>query len=245
MAVDKKGSGVKAFIRRVRRRIKRVFITAIAVLLGMPIVLVILLKFVNPPFWMWEVHRTLFPPQGYPAHAKHQWIPLDKMSPSLPLAMMASEDQRFPFHWGIDVDALVSVIEESGDGGPDRGASTITQQTAKNVFLFPSHTYIRKAYELYIALLLELIWGKQRIMEMYLNVVEYGPGIYGVQAACEHYFGLSASQVTRRQAAQLAVVLPNPYKIHPTPMTEYVQERVHWVLGQMRHLDTQDYRRLE
>lgn len=110
------------------------------------------------------------------------------------------------------------------------------KQTAKNVFLFPSRTYIRKAYELYIALLLELIWGKERIMEVYLNVVEFGPGIYGVQAASKHYFGVYAHQLTRYQAAQLAVVLPNPYKIQPVPMTDYVQKRVDWVLRQMRNL---------
>lgn len=236
---------MKLLTRRIKRRIKRALIATLALLMGLPLVLVILLKFINPPFWAWEINRSLFPPEGYPKHTQHQWVPLAAVSPAIPLAIMASEDQRFPFHWGIDIDALVSVIEASGVNGPERGASTITQQTAKNVFLFPSETYIRKAYELYIALLLELIWDKERIMEMYINIVEFGPGIYGVQAASEAYFGVPASRVTRHQAAQLAVVLPNPYKIHPTPMTDYVQERVQWVLVQMGHLDTQDYRRLE
>ncbi|WP_235861877.1 monofunctional biosynthetic peptidoglycan transglycosylase [Vibrio palustris] len=207
-----------------------------AVLLGTPILLALIMKFVNPPFWGWEIHRTLFPIDGYPQQIEHQWVAISEISPYLPLAVMASEDQRFPEHWGIDFHALWKVIKTSGSGGPDRGASTITQQTAKNVFLYPSHTYIRKAYELYIALILELIWGKERIMEVYLNVIEFGPGIYGVQAASEHYFGINASQVSRYQAAQLAVVLPNPYKIHPAPMTSYVRHRVNWVLGQMRNL---------
>ncbi len=210
--------------------------TAIALALVAPIVLVFILKFVNPPFWGWEVSRTLFPPKGYPEDTQHQWVELSSASPSLPLAVIASEDQRFPHHWGVDIDALLSVIKSSGQNGPERGASTITQQTAKNVFLFPSHSYLRKAYELYIAFLMELIWGKERIMEMYLNVVEFGPGIYGVQAASEHYFGVTADRITRYQAAQLAVVLPNPYKIKPVPASNYVQRRTNWVLRQMRNL---------
>lgn len=227
---------MNVLIRRIRRRMKRLLMTAIVLALGVPVVLVMVLKFVNPPFWGWQVSRMLFPPQGYPSHTQHQWIPLVSASPLLPLAVMASEDQRFPEHWGIDTHALASVIKNRGENGPDRGASTITQQTAKNVFLFPSHSYVRKAYELYISLLLELIWGKARIMEMYLNVVEFGPGIYGIQAASEHYFGVSAAHLTRYQAAQLAVVLPNPYRIQPYPMTQYVQQRVNWVLRQMQNL---------
>lgn len=223
-------------MRGMRRRIKRAFMLAMALVFGLPIALVVLLKFVNPPVWGWQVSRTLFPPQGYPQHTQHQWVPLSSASPLMPLAVMASEDQRFTQHWGIDVNALASVIRTRGQNGPERGASTITQQTAKNVFLFPSHTYVRKAYELYIALLLELIWGKERIMEMYLNVVEFGPGIYGIQAASQHYFGIPASRLSRYQAAQLAVVLPNPYRIQPVPMTDYVQQRVHWVLRQMQNL---------
>lgn len=134
---------MKLLTRRIKRRIKRALIATLALLMGLPLVLVILLKFINPPFWAWEINRTLFPPEGYPKHAQHQWVPLAAVSPAIPLAIMASEDQRFPFHWGIDIDALVSVIEASGADGPERGASTITQQTAKNVFLFPSETYIR------------------------------------------------------------------------------------------------------
>lgn len=227
---------MKASIRRIKRRTKSVIVTGLTVLLGTPIVLVLLMKFVNPPLWGWQLSRTFFPPQGYPQSSQHQWVPLSSISSSLPLAIMASEDQRFPEHWGLDLNALLSVIQQSGPNGPARGASTITQQTAKNVFLFPSHSYVRKAYELYIALLMEVIWGKERIMEMYLNVVEFGPGIYGVEAASKHYFGVSANQLSRYQAAQLAVVLPNPYKIQPFPMTNYVQNRVSWVLGQMQNL---------
>lgn len=216
--------------------IKRIVITILVVVIGLPIILAVIFKYVNPPIWGWEIHREIFPIAGYPQQTHHQWVPLSAISASLPLAVMASEDQRFMHHWGIDFHALWQVVEEGGMEGPSRGASTITQQTAKNLFLFPSHSYIRKAYEAYIALLLELIWGKERIMEMYLNIVEFGPGVYGVQAAAQHYFSIDASHVTRLQAARLAVVLPNPYQIHPTPMTSYVRRRSHWILKQMRNL---------
>lgn len=214
--------------------IKKLLINLILVLVGVPILLVVFLKFLNPPIWGWKVARTLFPPEGYPTQTRQTWVPLSQINPNMPLAVIASEDQNFLNHVGVDFGALFSVLAESGS--PSRGASTITQQTAKNVFLFPSQTYIRKAYELYIALLLELIWGKERIMEVYLNVIEFGPGIYGVEAASQYYFGISANGLSKVQAAQLAVVLPNPYRIKPTPMSDYVNKRTHWVVSQMNNL---------
>ncbi|MCG9658080.1 monofunctional biosynthetic peptidoglycan transglycosylase [Vibrio mediterranei] len=214
--------------------IKKLLINLILVLVGVPILLVVFLKFLNPPIWGWKVARTLFPPEGYPTQTRQTWVPLSQINPNMPLAVIASEDQNFPHHIGVDFGALFSVLAESGS--PSRGASTITQQTAKNVFLFPSQTYIRKAYELYIALLLELIWGKERIMEVYLNVIEFGPGIYGVEAASQYYFGISANRLSKVQAAQLAVVLPNPYRIKPTPMSDYVNKRTLWVVSQMNNL---------
>ncbi|MDA0106700.1 monofunctional biosynthetic peptidoglycan transglycosylase [Vibrio sp. La 4.2.2] len=214
--------------------IKKLLINLILILVGVPILLVVFLKFLNPPIWGWKVARTLFPPEGYPTQTHHTWVPLSQINPNMPLAVIASEDQNFPNHIGVDFGALISVLAESGS--PSRGASTITQQTAKNVFLFPSQTYIRKAYELYIALLLEVIWGKERIMEVYLNVIEFGPGIYGVEAASQYYFGISANRLSKVQAAQLAVVLPNPYRIKPTPMSDYVNKRTLWVVSQMNNL---------
>ncbi|AYV24232.1 monofunctional biosynthetic peptidoglycan transglycosylase [Vibrio mediterranei] len=214
--------------------IKKLLINLILILVGVPILLVVFLKFLNPPIWGWKVARTLFPPEGYPTQTHHKWVPLSRINPKMPLAVIASEDQNFPNHIGVDFGALISVLAESGS--PSRGASTITQQTAKNVLLFPSQTYIRKAYELYIALLLELIWGKERIMEVYLNVIEFGPGIYGVEAASQYYFGISANRLSKVQAAQLAVVLPNPYRIKPTPMSDYVNKRTLWVVSQMNNL---------
>lgn len=216
--------------------IKKLFINITCILLGVPLLLVIFFKFINPPIWGWKIARTLSPPEGYPAQTYQEWVPLKNISPNMPRAVIASEDQRFPEHNGVDWDALWSVISQSDASGPNRGASTITQQTAKNVFLFPSQTYTRKAYELYISLLLELIWGKQRIMEVYLNVIEFGPGIYGIEAASQRFFGMPSDRLTQMQAAQLAVVLPNPYRIQPTPMSDYVSRRTHWVMRQMNNL---------
>ncbi|WP_087019069.1 monofunctional biosynthetic peptidoglycan transglycosylase [Thaumasiovibrio subtropicus] len=225
-------SKVKSLFRSLR---KWLFYTAAFFLLA-PIVLVVLFKFVDPPIWGWKIHRALFPPEGFPSQTVHEWVSLSAISPHMPQAVIASEDQRFAQHRGVDVDALQTVIREALDGKGARGASTITQQTAKNVFLFPSQTYLRKAYELYLALLLEWIWGKSRIMEVYLNVIEFGPGLYGIEAASQNYFAISAEQLSRQQAAQLAVVLPNPYRIKPVPMSQYVQQRSRWVLRQMNNL---------
>ena len=137
-------------------------------------------------------------------------VPLAAISPFLPAAVIASEDARFCQHHGVDWDALSDVIEDAGDDGPARGASTITMQTAKNVFLWSSRSYVRKGLEIPLALYLDLVWGKRRTMEIYLNVAEWGEGIFGAEAAARHHFGKSARDLTRREAALLATSLPNP-----------------------------------
>ncbi|MGF1749269.1 monofunctional biosynthetic peptidoglycan transglycosylase [Vibrio cionasavignyae] len=215
--------------------IKKLLINIILILVGVPILLVTSLKFINPPVWGWQISRTFFPPESYPDTVLHSWVPIEGISPDMALAVIASEDQQFTNHYGIDVSSTINALTEN-NGSSIRGASTITQQTAKNVLLFPSQTYVRKAYELYIALLMELILGKQRIMEVYLNVIEFGPGIYGVEAASQFYFGRSANELSQVQCAQLAVVLPNPYRIRPMPATTYVQQRTNWVVQQMNNL---------
>lgn len=218
------------------KKLKRLLIKICLFLLLAPVVLIGVFKFIDPPIWGWKIARMVAPPASYPSRTEHQWVPLDRIATSMSVAVMASEDQKFPYHHGVDTQALLDVILSADDQGPSRGASTITQQTAKNVFLFPAHSYLRKAYELYFALWMEVIWGKQRIMEVYLNVIEFGPGIYGVQAASEHYFHVPASRLTRSQAAQLAVVLPNPYRIKASPMTPYTYQRSRWVMRQMNNL---------
>ncbi len=220
------------------KRLKSFLVKIALVLLFTPVVLVGVVKFVDPPVWGWKMSRMISPPTDYPEHSQQEWVPLDQISKNLQLAVIATEDQKFPSHYGIDFESLFEVIENADDDGPSRGASTITQQTAKNVFLFPAHSYIRKAYELYYALLMETMWSKARILEVYLNVVEFGPGIYGAEAAAQNYFGIPAKQLSMQQAARLAVVLPNPYRIKVHPQTSYTVERVNWALKQMHNLSS-------
>jgi len=217
-------------------RLKRLIYKVLAFILLFPIALVVIGKFVDPPIWGWKIHRTLFPPSGYPSQSTHQWVELSAISKNAQLAVIASEDQTFPQHIGVDLNAILMVVKQSGAEGPNRGASTITQQTAKNVYLFPAHSFIRKGIELYFSVLMELIWDKRRILEVYLNVIEFGPGLYGIEAASQNYFAIPASRLSAQQAAQLAAVLPNPYKIKANPMSQYVYKRSHWITKQMRQL---------
>ncbi|CAH1604218.1 monofunctional biosynthetic peptidoglycan transglycosylase [Vibrio jasicida] len=221
---------------RTLRKIKSILFNILLVLLLLPVMLVGIVKYVDPPIWGWKISRMISPPEGFPEESQNEWVPLNDISKHIQLAVIATEDQTFPTHYGVDFDSLFKVISQAGENGPSRGASTITQQTAKNVFLFPSHSYVRKAYELYFALLMEAMWSKERILEVYLNVVEFGPGIYGAEAAAQNYFGIPAKQLSTRQAARLAVVLPNPYRIKVYPQTSYTISRVNWAMRQMRNL---------
>ena len=140
----------------------------------------------------------------------HQWVPLSQMSHNLPQAVVASEDNRFLAHHGFDTEEIARAYLESRRGGRERGASTISQQTAKNVFLWPGHSWVRKGFEAYFTVLIENIWGKERIMEVYLNSIEMGDGIYGVKAACRHSFDKDCGDVTKHEAALIAASLPAP-----------------------------------
>jgi len=192
------------------------------------VLIVLLFRFVPLP-------TTAFMLQSpYPVTQK--WISIDKLPSSMPLAVVASEDQRFPEHLGVDFTAIINAIEQYSDGDGLRGASTITQQTAKNIFLWSGRSFIRKGLEVGLAFSLEGLWGKRRILEVYLNVAEFGKGIYGVEAASRHYYGKSASQLTTRQAAQLAVLLPSPKTRDPRNLTANLNLRVTWIERQMRQL---------
>lgn len=142
---------------------------------------------------------------------ERRYVPLEAISPSLPAAVIASEDARFCGHGGVDWDALSDVIDDADEGGPSRGASTIPMQVAKNLFLWPGRSYLRKAMEIPVALYLDLVWSKRRMIEVYLNVAEWGEGIFGAEAAAQHHFGKAARELSRREAALLASSLPNPH----------------------------------
>lgn len=150
---------------------------------------------------------------------ERDFVPLDEISPQLPLAVMTSEDSLFCEHNGVDWTALREVVEDSDEDGPSRGASTIPMQVAKNLFLWPSRSYLRKGLEIPVALYLDLIWSKRQMMEVYLNVAEWGEGVFGAEAAAQKYFRKSAKNLTRREAALLARALPNPLKRNPARPT--------------------------
>jgi monofunctional biosynthetic peptidoglycan transglycosylase len=160
-------------------------------------------------------------------------VTLEEVSPHLPLAVMASEDARFCQHWGVDWDALRDVVEAADEDGPARGASTLPMQTAKNLFLWPSRSYIRKGLELPIALYIDLVWSKRRMMENYLNVAEWGEGVFGVEAAARRYFRKSAKALTRREAALLASALPNPLRRNPARPSAGHRNLANRLLGRM------------
>ncbi len=200
------------------------------------ILLVFSVRFVDPPWWGWQLHRSLFHPPGYPAQTRQQWVTLAQIAKPMQLAVIAAEDQRFPLHTGFDWQAIQSALDHNEKHRQVRGGSTISQQTAKNLFLWPSRSYLRKAIEAWLTLWLEWLVGKERILELYLNVVEFGPGIYGVEAASHFYFNKAAQQLNWVDAARLAAVLPNPYVYRANPPTRYVAERSQWITQQMRQL---------
>ncbi|MBQ4819905.1 monofunctional biosynthetic peptidoglycan transglycosylase [Aquimarina sp. MMG016] len=169
---------------------------------------------------------------------KHTWIPLKNISKNLQLAVICSEDQRFMEHEGFDKKAIEKAIAEHKAGKRLRGASTISQQTAKNVFLWPHRSWVRKGLESYFTLLIETFWSKERILEIYLNSIEMGNGIYGAEAASWYWFGKSGSDLNKEEAAAIAAILPNPRKFLASPPSEYTQKRKDWIIIQMRNYGT-------
>jgi monofunctional biosynthetic peptidoglycan transglycosylase len=170
---------------------------------------------------------------------RQRWTPLEAIAPHLPLAVIAAEDQRFPDHHGIDLKAIEKALDEKG--GRRRGASTITQQLAKNLYLWSGRSMIRKGIEAWLTLLMEATWSKNRIMEVYLNTVEFGPGTYGVTAASKRFFGRSPKQLTPRQAALLAAVLPSPKRMSAKAPSAYVNQRANEIQYWMGRLGGEKY----
>jgi len=196
-------------------------------------------RFVNPPTsaFMQQNDNSSFLNIVTPNTISHEWVPLESISSNVVYAVIASEDQRYLDHFGIDLTEVEKIIEKSMDGKKTRGASTITQQTAKNLFLFPQKIFVRKGIEIYYSFLMELLWGKQRIMETYLNIAQFGENIYGVEAASKFYFKKSAKRMTKNQAAQLASVLPNPIRYKLKRKSRFMLNRIARIERQMNNLD--------
>jgi monofunctional biosynthetic peptidoglycan transglycosylase len=171
---------------------------------------------------------------------RRSWVDLTRISPNLPLAVVASEDQKFPEHWGFDVESIEKAYALNQHSHRVRGASTISQQVAKNLFLWSGRSYLRKGLEAYFTVLIEGFWPKRRILEVYLNIAEFGYGTYGAEAAAQRFFHKSAARLNRSDAALLAAVLPNPVRLSVAAPSPYALQRRDWILGQMQALGGPD-----
>ncbi len=215
--------------------IKKFFKLIFKILLGLflfSIMIVVIYKWVPVPFTPLMVIRYFENP-GEPV--EHDWVPIEDISRHLQLAVIASEDQNFANHSGFDFEAIQKAMDNNRGGRKIRGASTISQQTAKNVFLWPGRTWFRKGVEAYFTFLIEMIWSKERILEVYLNSIEMGKGVYGAQAASQHWFKKDALKLGPYEAAAIAAVLPNPREYRANPASNFIQRRKNWIVRQMQN----------
>jgi len=195
-------------------------------------------RWINPPYsaFMAEAQIAAWTSRDSSYVLRHSWVDLNRISPNLPLAVVASEDQKFPEHWGFDVESIEKAYALNQHSHRVRGASTISQQVAKNLFLWSGRSYFRKGLEAYFTLLIEACWPKRRILEIYLNIAEFGYGTYGAEAAAQRFFHKSAARLSRSDAAVLAAVLPNPVRLSAAAPSRYVEQRRDWILRQMQAL---------
>ena len=204
---------------------------------GSTIFFVVLYRFVPVPLTPLMIIRCAQQvSRGEQIRLKHHWVPLEEMSKYLPVAVMASEDQRFLQHHGFDVVEIQNAIEERQSGKRLRGGSTISQQTAKNVFLWPKSSWVRKGFEAYFTVLIELCWSKERIMEVYLNSIEMGDGIYGAEAVAQQHFSRPAKKLSPANCALVAATLPNPLKYSSKNPSRHVLKRQTAIMRQMKHI---------
>ncbi len=210
----------------------------VLILVGLSLLVTLALRWINPPYTSFMIVQrvsTNFIPY------KINWVPVREISPHLLIAAVAAEDQKFPDHYGFDLKAIQSALEQNKNQKKLRGASTITQQVAKNVFLWPKKSFFRKGLEAYFALLIETLWPKWRILEVYLNVAEFGPNIFGAKNAAYTHFKKSATQLSQHEASLLAAVLPNPHKLHASQPSNYVRQRAQHISSQARSLGGAGY----
>jgi len=198
---------------------------------------VLLLRFIPIPFTPLMISRAFEQKaDGQEMHSSHDWVPIEEISPNLQKAVIASEDDKFLTHHGFNFDAMYKAYKGNKKGKKIKGGSTISQQTAKNVFLWQGRSYVRKVLEAYFTVLIELLWSKERIMEVYLNSIEMGEGVYGAQAAAGHWFHKDAASLTKREAASIAAILPNPLKYRATKSSRYIERRKGRIVKLMRYV---------
>lgn len=214
----------------VRQFVRRLFLTVL-ILMVLSWMLVLPFRWINPPTsaFMLQDNSGRIP-------VAYEWLDWADLRGAAPIAVIASEDQKFAHHFGFDVKSIRESIDEFNDGEPLRGASTISQQVAKNMYLWSGKNFLRKGVEAYFTILIEATWSKRRILEIYLNIAEFGPGIYGVAAASNNYFKKPPLELSNAEAALLAAVLPNPNRLRVDAPTQYVRERQRWIMQQMQRL---------
>lgn len=194
------------------------------------------LRWINPPFTAFTLKEDWEQLEAERYSLRDYWVPYSEIPDNIKWAVVASEDQNFWQHSGLDTEAIKKAMDEKDRGIRVRGASTITQQVAKNLFLSSRKTYLRKGVEAVCALTIDFLWSKERILEIYLNTAEFGPGIFGIGKASKHFFGKDASRIEADEAARLAAVLPNPKRMRAEPASPYVAERQYWILRNMTNL---------
>ncbi|MCB1197507.1 MAG: monofunctional biosynthetic peptidoglycan transglycosylase [Deltaproteobacteria bacterium] len=220
-------------LKKTKKRIKKIFLYTFAALIAASFLVTLLCRFIPIPLTPYMVFRAV---------AQHHykidktWVRLQDISPHLIVAVIAAEDQRFLDHHGFDVQAIRKAFANNQSGKKIKGGSTISQQTAKNLFLWPSRSWFRKGLEAYFTLLIELCWSKQRILEVYLNIIEMGKGIYGVEAASQHHFNRHAKEVSAYQAAMLTSIIPSPIRYNLYNPGTYIFAQQDWILTYMKIL---------
>lgn len=192
---------------------------------------IVALKWINPPITITQITQGIEQKK-----LKRDYVPYDKMGKNIKMAVIASEDQKFPYHNGFDMDEIQKAYDDNQSGKRFRGGSTISQQVAKNVFLWQGRSWIRKGLEVYFTFMIEMIWGKERILEMYLNTSEMGIGVFGIEAASEYYYNKPAIDLSKNEAARIAAALPNPRKYNVNPPSSYISKRANNIMRQMRNI---------
>ena len=220
-----------------RQRLARFALAAVLGWIALTVLLVLPWRWVAPPTTAFMLRERI----AGEGTVHYQWVPWDGISPHLPIAAVAAEDQKFPGHFGFDFDSIADAMEEKRRGGRLRGASTISQQVAKNLYLWPDQNLVRKGLEAYFTVAIELLWPKRRILEVYLNVAEFGPGVYGVLAASRHAFRREPGDLTPRQAATLIAVLPSPRRMSAANPSEYVRRRTREIQAAVAQLGGAGY----
>ncbi|MGH8287303.1 MAG: monofunctional biosynthetic peptidoglycan transglycosylase [Steroidobacteraceae bacterium] len=220
------------------RRLAKWLALACAAVIGLSVLVVALLRWLNPPTSAFMVRASL---ADATLDIRYRWVDFEEISPDAAVAVIAAEDQWFPFHAGFDLGSIREAAERNAKRRRVRGASTISQQVAKNLFLWPERSYVRKGLEAYFTVLIELLWPKERILEVYLNVAQFGRGVYGVDAAARRFFRKPAARLDAYESALLAAVLPNPRRLRVDRPSTYVGMRRDWILVQARGLGGRSY----